>query len=74
MGYYILLIRKTTFEPVHEKSVNITQATNKGSGEPAHKWILTRVFAIRRLVVGTLRRLQAKMRVFDSINELSIYI
>ena len=38
-------------------------AASKGSGEPAHKCSLFRAFAVRRQVVGTFRKLQAKTHV-----------
>ena len=47
-------------ESAHEKTALIKQATSKGSGETAQKRSLARVFAVRRHVVETLRKLKAK--------------
>ena len=45
----------STYEPAREKRVRITQATSKGSGEPAYKHSLAKAYAIQRHVVEALR-------------------
>ena len=52
--------QESTNESAHVKRVLITKAASEGSGEPAHKRSLARAFAVRRHVVETLRKLQAK--------------
>ena len=48
------------YQQAHMKRVLIKEATSQGSDEPAHKHIFARAFAVRRHVVETLRKLQAK--------------
>ena len=44
----------------HMEKGYLSQVTSKGSCEPAHKRSLARAFAVRRHVVETLKKLQAK--------------
>ena len=64
----------TKYETAYEKRVIMTWATSKGSGEPAHKRSLARAFAVRRYVVVTFGKLQAKKNVFVPIKGLPISI
>ena len=50
------------FEPAMRKGY-LSQTTSKGSGEPAHKRSLARAFAVRRHIVESFRKLQAKMHI-----------
>ena len=55
-----LFVRDVINRSTHGKKVLITKATSKGSAQSAHKPSLTRAFAVRRHVVETLRKVQAK--------------
>ena len=54
-------------ESTHVKRVLITQATSKGSGEPAQLHSLIRAFAVRLCNMGNLRRFQTKIRISGPI-------